>query len=158
MNPMTMPGPTQADGLRDFSVDMRPKKFQLDPDVFEAPPVIPGGTIRKISELYGPGSEVGTGSAAQSLDQVANAFRLLMPGPHGERFVARLLSDGGPDDPPPIDLTRQAVPVLMWLLEIYGLRPTSPSSASADGSTTGNTPNDGTGTTDGASPTESATT
>jgi hypothetical protein len=145
--------------VRDFSLPMEPKQFRVDPDTFDAPPIIPGGVLKQIATVSADLADTG-GDLDKTLQRVGDVFRMLMPGPHGERFAARLLSAGGPDDPPPIDLRQQVLPVLMWLLEEYGLRPTPPSSDSAVGSTDGTatTPNGGTGSTDGASPTETATT
>jgi hypothetical protein len=141
--------------MRDFSLPMEPKRFRLDPDVFEAPPMIPGGQLKRILAVYRGIKDLGDDIEA-ILASYADAFRLMMPGPQGERFAARLLTEGGPDDPPPISMNDQAVPVLLWLLEEYGMRPTQPSSASANGPTGGTGP--GNGSTDGASPTGSATT
>ena len=64
---------------------------------------------------------------------------------------------GGEDDPPPIDLMKQAIPAMYYLMECYGLRPTKPSSDSPAGSTDGqtSTPSAGISSTAGASPTES---
>jgi hypothetical protein len=147
--------------VRDFSLPMQPKPFRIDPDDFFAPPIMSAMTMRKVAELYGSVAE-GEGLAAvgPTLEKITECFRLMLPGPSGERFAARLNTPGGPDDPPPIDLMRQALPVLNWIMEEYGLRPTEPSSASSDGSTggTGTTQNGGTGSTAGASPTDSATT
>ncbi len=121
--------------------------------------------------------------AAQAIRVAGKAIGTLIPGPHGKRFIARLNSSAveDPDSPgsyvevdeagdivfeseggvavpkpglKPIDLMNQGIPVLFFLLEKYGLRPTVPSSPSPAGSTDGatSTPSAGTSSTDGASP------
>lgn len=143
--------------IQDFSLPMAPKRFRLDPDTFEAPAIMSAMTMRRIATLYsGMPALDGVQGIDTTLAQVTEMFGILLPGESGERFVARLNTAGGPDDPPPIDLSRQALPVMQWLMEQYGMRPTQPSSASSDGSTDGTptTPNDGTGSTAGATPTD----
>lgn len=140
---------------RDFSVPMDPKPFRIAPDDFEAPALLAPMMLRKLAGLHG---QLGDQADIEAtLNLVADMFALLLPGESGQRFKARLLTEGA--DPPPIDLTRQAMPVLYWLLEEYGIRPTEPSSPSPNGSTDGptDTPNDGTSSTDGASAETSTT-
>jgi hypothetical protein len=127
-------------------------------------------------------------SAATAIQLAGKAIGTLVPGPHGKRFVARLNSSAveNPDSPGnwvevdadgdivmvddergvypkpglrPIDLMRQGIPVLFYLLEQYGLRPTVPSSPLPAGSTDGatSTPSAGTSSTDGVSPADSDT-
>lgn len=154
---------------RDFSVSMDPKPFRIAPDDFEAPPILAPMALKKLARLH---SELGDlGDVGSDIDRtmtlVGSMFDILLPGPSGARFRARLFSEGraaDPDtgreeDPPPIDLMRQILPLLYWLLEEYGMRPTGPSSPSPNGSTDGQTDtlNDGTSSTDGASQEVSAT-
>jgi hypothetical protein len=139
---------------RDFTLPMEPKQFRIDADVFKAPAIISPVALKKLSALH---AELGDGVGAnidQSLNLIADMFAILLPGPSGERFKERLLSETEP-----IDLQRQALPALYWLLEEYGVRPTEPSSPSPNGSTDGqtDTPNGGTSSTDGASAETSAT-
>lgn len=128
-------------------------------------------------------------NSAKAVEVAGRAIGTLMPGPHGKRFVARLNSAAveDPDVPgswvevdsagditvvevaggearpkpglKPIDLLNQGIPVLFFLLESYGLRPTVPSSPSPAGSTDGttSTPSAGTSSTDGVSPEASTT-
>lgn len=147
---------------RDFSLPMEPKPFRLDPDDFTAPAILPPMVLKRLAGMHselGDVSTIGVDNLEQILTKVGDMFAMLLPGAPGERFRARLLTEGGAEDPPPIDLVRQALPVLYWLLEEYGMRPTGPSSPSPSGSTdaTTDTPNGGTSSTDGASPTTSIT-
>ncbi len=161
---MTTPDPDQ---IRDFTIPMVPKQFRVDDDVFKAPAIMSPIAMKKLAGLHAELGDVGSLSndVGRAIGITAELFTVLLPGPSGRRFKERLLSegreadpdDGRPDaDPPIIDLMQQAIPILYWLLEQYGLRPTEPSSPSPAGSTDGqtDTPNVGTSSTDGASPTE----
>ena len=169
---MTAPdaaGPPAEPEIKDFTIRRPPIRFKIDDDEFVAPPLIGGFMMRKLGAMH---AELGNATAVIGEDEAAverlmvvvgDMFQALIPGPGGRRFAARLLSDGNPGDPeadppvppspPVISLMDQAMPVLYWLLERYGLRPTVPSSPSPAGSTDGqtDTPSDGTSSTDGAS-------
>jgi hypothetical protein len=152
--------------IKDFTIRREPIRFRVDDDEFAAPPLIGGFMMRKLGALHAQ-----LGDAADDAERlmgiVADMFRALIPGPGGKRFAERLLSDGNPGDseasppippsPPVIGLMDQAIPIIYWLLERYGLRPTQPSSPSPTGSTDGQTDiqSDGTSSTAGASGTAS---
>ncbi len=157
--------------IRDFSLPMDPVRFRIDPDTFDAPAILSPVALKKAAGLH---AELGGADLTTDLDRtirlVADIFAVFLPGSAGDRFRARLLTEGrdaDPNaepprleaDPPPIDLTRQALPVLYWLLEQYGMRPTGPSSPSPNGSTDGqmDTLNGGTSSTAGVSPATSDT-
>ena len=161
---------TEAEEIKDFTIHRPPIKFRIDDDVFTAPPLIGGFMLRKLGGLH---AQLGDVTAQMAIDPdamqrvievMAESFKALMPGEHGKRFAARLLSDCDPGDPgadpprpaspPPIALIDQALPALYYLLECYGLRPTQPSSPSPTGSTDGtpDIPSVGTSSTAGASP------
>jgi hypothetical protein len=151
--------PVGENGVRDFTLRREPYRFRIDDDVFVAPPIMSPRNLTKLANLH---SQIGDTTDINSaegfgrvLGLVADMFRALLPGPSGERFVERLESDTEP-----IDLTGQALPIVFWLLEQYGLRPTVPSSVSSTGSTEDatDTPSDGDSSTDGAWPTETGTT
>lgn len=143
-----------TNGVRDFTIRRDPIQFRIDDDVFKAPPIISPVALVKLGKLHTDmGDEANiTRDVEATLQRVGDMFTILLPGPSGQRFKERLLSEDQP-----IDLQQQAIPALYWLLERYGLRPTQPSSPSPTGSTDGQTndPNDSTSSTDGASPTES---
>lgn len=137
------------DGVRDFTIKMEPHRFRIDADIFSAPPILSPVTLGKLAALHANMGEMGGVEGIEvTLAAVSSMFRLILPGPSGERFAERLMSV---DEP--IDLQRQALPALYYLLECYGLRPTQPSSPSLDGSTgeSTDTQSDGISSTDGAS-------
>lgn len=143
-------------GIRDFTIKREPIQFRIDDDVFKAPAIISPIALRKIAAMYAEMGDITSlgNDIEQTLNVVGQIFAILLPGASGARFKERLLSEEEP-----LDLNAQVIPALYWLLEQYGMRPTQPSSPSPDGSTDGqtNTPNDGTSSTDGPSPTESST-
>lgn len=144
--------------FKDFSLpeaEMQPKRFRVHPDTFTAPPILSGPTIAALAgfagQFAGLREEDGTTAfKAEDLpgliEKVADLFVQLLDEESGPRFKARLL---GKTDP--IDFMRQAVPIMLWLVEVYGLRPTQPSSGSATGPDDG-----GPGSTDGAPNAESS--
>jgi hypothetical protein len=146
---MTEPDP-DVNGVRDFTIKRDPHQFRIDDDVFKAPAIISPIALTKLSKLHGEMGDAAQISAniEATLQRVGDMFTILLPGPSGQRFKQRLLSEEEP-----IDLQQQALPALYWLLERYGMRPTQPSSPSPDGSTDGTTtnPTDNTSSTDGAS-------
>ena len=183
---MTYPTPDAAGSdTPDFTVNREPHCFTISPDRFCAPAIISSVTLRRLATLHaqmseddltsvadvsanGKGPKLDADKVGKQLNSLADMFRLLLPGRYGLRFAERLLSDGDPGDsqsdppreasPPVIDLTREAMPAMYWLMEKYGLRPTQPSSPSLDGSTDGttSTPSDGISSTAGVSPEVSA--
>lgn len=132
---------------------MEPIRFRLAPDEFAAPAVLSPIAIKRIAPtiadftaLTADGASVMANIEAL-LTSVSTVFRALLPGASGQRFVDRLNSEGRPQegepgdenyrpaDPAPIDLIGQAIPVMNFLFESYGLRPTVPSLPSPSGST-----------------------
>ena len=167
---MTAPNPVgdapavDADGVRDFTIRRAPIEFRVDDDVFKAPNVMAIPKLRQLAALHAEMGDTATLMATADgidkvLDLTSRMFGLMIGGADGRHFVERLNSAGDDDDPIPIDLTKQALPILFYVLEQRGMRPTEPSSASLPGSTDGqtDTPSDGTSSTDGASPEASDT-
>ncbi len=146
---MTAPDAAQPE-VKDFTKRRPPIVFRIEPDEFRAPSMLGGYTLQKIGALYTniASLELDVQTDPEAVERVVNviadAMRLLMPGPSGKRFAERLLSDGDPGDPeadpprvpapPPIDLMGEAMPAFFYLIEAYGLRPTLPPSALPAGS------------------------
>ena len=147
--------------IPDFTIHREPHRFKIDNDTFSAPALLSPVTLRKLAAQAASVGDVGKLTDAESvvkaMEALAEIMRALMPGSSGAVFAARLWSEGGEDDPPPIDLMKQAIPAMYYLMECYGLLPTKPSSDSPAGSTDGqtSTPSAGISSTAGASPTES---
>lgn len=145
---MTQPHPP-ASAVRDFTIPMEPVRFRVGPaddDVFSAPAIISPVVLKRFATKYVELQPL----LAQPMDNIeatlaglGEMLAILVPGAEGERLKQRLL-----DEEHPLDLQRQVLPIIYYLMESWGLRPTTPSSASPNGSPTrtGDTPS-----TDGAS-------
>ena len=157
---MTTPDAAETP-VPDFTIRRPPIQFTIDGDTFSAPNVLSPITLRKLAAQASSIGDLGNISDIESIvkaiDVLGEIMVALMPGASGQLFKRRLGSEGGDDEPAPIDLMGQAIPAFYFLLERYGLRPTVPSSPSPTGSTDGqtNTPSDGISSTAGASPTDS---
>lgn len=117
---MTQPTPP----VRDFTRKREQLTFRIDNDVFEATPAIPGDLLTEFATRY---SNIGDAPVREQLNVMKDALSLvLLPESHA-RFTKRLS-----DLENPIEL-EQTVDVVQWLMEVYGKRPTQPSSPSADG-------------------------
>jgi hypothetical protein len=148
----------------DFTIRRDPHVFTIDDDVFKAPSLLSSiGLTRVVDLLLELGDMGAIGSDVSKIKPavgaIGRAIKILMPGPSGRRFVDRLNSDPEQVDEetgeplvPPIDLMRQALPALLFLLECYGLRPTGPSSSSSGGLMDGNTQSDDASSAVGALP------
>ena len=157
---MTMP-PVDENGVRDFTVKRQLHRFRIDEDVFAAPAIISPTALRRLAALHSEMGDRMSGLASaeemtperfdEILKLIEDMFRILLPGQDGDRFAARMR-----DENAPLDLVGQLIPIIYWLLEQYGLRPTSPSSALSAGLTESGTDTQSAGesSTDGASPTE----
>lgn len=115
-----------------------PIEFKVGKDVFRAPAVVAPILLGRITAAAQGFSEP-DGDMGKKLEYAAEIFDQLLTPETAPRFRERLLSATEP-----IDLNRQAVPILYWLMEVYGMRPTQPSLSSMDGVSDG-----GPGSTDG---------
>lgn len=160
---------TEPTPIRDFTLPMEPIRFRVDEDEFAAPAFLSPVVLKRFAAKFGevqPLLADPMGNIDAAMAGFADLFTTLIPGESGRRLKERLLSEGrdaDPDadpprleaDPAPIDLIRQGLPILFYLMERWGLRPTSLSSSSPDGSPT---PSEDTSSTVGASPGASAST
>ena len=129
--------------IKDFSLPMAPKRFRIDADIFSAPAIISPVTLQRVARMHNE-METLRAKAENSEEQItlslqimAEIFEVLMPGDSGARMRARIFADGSDEGTPAVDLNRQVVPALMWLMEEYGLRPIQQSSSLPAGSMTG---------------------
>lgn len=127
--------------IKDFTLKQKRIKFKIDNDIFEATRVVGLPLMQdlvKVTRGMGKMSDSGDFSAIPAIFN-----ELLLPA-SAQRFSERLQAKG--DDA--IDVRQQLLPVLQYLLEKFGLRPTQLSSESSPGSP-GET--DGITSTDGSS-------
>lgn len=142
---------TEPTPIRDFTLPMEPIRFRVDQDEFAAPAFLSPVTLKRFATRFAEVQPLLANPMADidaAMNGFADLFVTLIPGESGQRLHDRLLSEDHP-----IDLTRQALPILFFLMESWGLRPTQSSSSSPDGPPT---PSEDTSSTAGASLAESA--
>lgn len=135
------PPPGDDVEIKDFTLKEKRIKFKIDADVFEASRVMGIPMMQdlvKLTKNLGDMSESGDYSAIPAIFN-----ELLLPA-SAQRFTERLNAKG--DDA--IDVKQQLLPILYYILEKFGLRPTQLSSESSTGSPA---ETDGTPSTDGSS-------
>jgi len=121
--------------FRDFSLsadDARPKRFQIDADVFFLPAVIAPVVLGELMESAKGLGGFKLGEKAEveaALERIAALTDLLLTPETAPRFRERLFSRTEP-----LDLVRQVLPVVRWMVEVYTVRPTEASSDSTNGS------------------------
>lgn len=124
---------------RDFSRARNRITFNIDGDEFEAASALPAELLL---EFVGRFESAGDGSrAVDNLSALMDSLRIALLPESFERFTARTRSRTEP-----IDL-EQVSDIVLWLLEVYGMRPTRRPSSSADGSPTPGTGTSSTGST-----------
>jgi hypothetical protein len=166
MQTMTSPAASPA---RDFSKPIEPITFTCDGVTYRAPRVLNPVNLKRVVAAISQVDLTNEASLLANFDQVApilaEVLKALIPGQGGEHLATRLLAqslgfdemEADPDAVRPLDLLGQALPIMVYVIEELGLRPTTPPSPLSDGSMAGttDTPSDGTSSTAGASPTES---
>jgi len=127
--------------IRDFTIKQKVIPFTIDDDRFEATAIL---GLPLMQELVRVSRDLGDMMKKQDFSALSDIFAQLLTPESAPRFIERLNS-AGPDG---LDVKRQVMPILFFLMEEYGLRPTQPSSDSLTGSPSGT---DGTPSTDGSS-------
>lgn len=112
--------------FKDFSRKPRTVNFTLDGgEVFHCAPAIPIDTMQEVIDKFGGIT------SANAKEAVREFLRLVLLDESFERIQKRFT-----DKTNPLDII-QAKDILMWLLEVYGLRPSESSPDSSTGSPTG---------------------
>lgn len=110
---------------KDFTKPKKRVEFRIDEDLFEAPRVLP---IPVMQELASTADRLkGNLSNAEQLQMVISIFDTILPDAAAARLRERISSKEEP-----VDL-EQIMDIMLWLLEVYGLRPTQPSADSSAG-------------------------
>ncbi|HEX9248495.1 MAG TPA: hypothetical protein VF856_03300 [Gemmatimonadaceae bacterium] len=125
--------PSDAD-VKDFTEAVH-VKFRIDDDIFYGVTGIPAMDLMHFGAMFEGLTERGI---MQSPNALSDLFNLILRKESADLFIARMA-----DKDKPITLG-QAMKVLPWLMEEYGMRPTQPSSSSSGGS---ENPDDGTSST-----------
>lgn len=133
--PFTAPRDADTVEIRDFTIRQKKVKFRIDDDVFEAYAIL---GLPLLQELVATSKKLGAMIEDQNYGAFFEIFDKILYPDSAKRFRERAESIG--DDA--IDVKRQLLPVLYFLLEEYGVRPTQPSLSSSSGS-----PSENSGTT-----------
>lgn len=116
----------------DFSRPPEPKRFRINDDIFEAAPELPLGTMEIAANI----------SAARIKDEGVEPILEFFDAILFDQSAARL-RERAKSKTEPIGLAH-LMPIINWLLEAYGLRPTQPSeNSSGSPSETGTSLTDG---------------
>lgn len=133
---------------RSFTVDREPVEVEMGGDWFSAPPVIPPAVLgdmldagERIAEIQNTQGLSQKDQLAQMMKILDEVFGLVLVSDSATHFHERLYSRTDP-----LDLTREVMPALEWLVEEFTDRPTEPSPPSSTGRSDG-----GTSSTPGAS-------
>lgn len=124
--------------FKDFSRPVRKIHFRVGQEEYDAIPAIPLGMVMELGGLVKNFGSVAAGEFDTKMDALYTFFDGLLQDDGGTRFRKQAQSKVDPLDP------KQVIDVMHWLLEVYGLRPTEPSSDSSSGlSATGSSSTDG---------------
>lgn len=112
--------------FRDFSSSAKPVHFKIDADTFEAPAVLPVPVMQELVSVAEKLKNIGEDPRA--LDAIHEVFDTILTEASAKRLRERISSKEEP-----VGIT-QLIDIMLWLLEVYGLRPTEPSADSSTGS------------------------
>lgn len=130
---------------RSFTVDREPIELEFDDDVCTAPPTIPSAVLGELLDAGERVADIQTNKSLSQKDTIAQVLKVLdevfglvlTPG-SAKVFHDRLYSRDKP-----LDLMRQVMPALEFLIEEYTDRPleaSPPSTTGPDGGSTSSTP------------------
>lgn len=115
--------------FRDFSGSPKHPVMRVDPDEFRCYPEIPLDTMMEIASMSQSG-----GTNMEKFKSWLLIFAGVIIAEDYDRFIARTKKGTiEHPNPSPIGL-RHIRDMIPWIMEVYGLRPTQESSASAGGS------------------------
>lgn len=135
-----MPDENGVVQFKDFTSHITSVRFKVGENLFDALPVIPLATAEELSKL---GEDIKQGSTTERINKISTLFSALLTEESAARFQVMAQDPKGPLG------IKQVQEIIMWLLEVHGLRPTQALSESSSGSDETSTPS-----TDGAPETE----
>lgn len=134
--------------IRDFTIKQKKIQFRIDEDVFHAYAIL---GLPLLQELVQVSKSIGKMIDDQRYEGIFDVFDKMLYPASAERFRERAGAIG--DDA--LDVRKQLMPILHFLLEEYGVRPTQPSSDSSGSLPSGTS---GTSSTAGSSLVDSGST
>jgi hypothetical protein len=112
--------------IKDFTIKQKQIKFKIDNDIFAAHAILGLPLMQDMVKL---GKSIGNLEGDEKFDGIFEIFDKLLTPDSSARFKQRAQSIGEDG----IDVKRQLIPILYFLLETYGVRPTQQSSDSSTG-------------------------
>lgn len=113
--------------IKDFTLKVKRFGFKVDNDTFIAHAALGLPAMQELSKVT---KNLGEAVTSGDYTPITDVFTELLEEASARRFTARVVSKGAEA----IDVKKQLLPILYWLLEKYGLRPTQLSSESSTGS------------------------
>ena len=113
--------------IKDFTLKVKKFGFRIDRDVFVAHAAL---GLPAMQDLVRVSRGLGEALRGGEYSQIAEVFQELLDEASAARFTERIKARGADT----IDVKRQLMPVIYWLMEKHGLRPTQLSSDSSAGS------------------------
>jgi hypothetical protein len=115
--------------FKDFTKAKKRVEFKIDDDTFVAPKVLPIPVMQELAQAAD--ALKANESTSDALNKIINVFDIILLTDSATKMRERVASK---DEP--VDLG-QLSDILLWLLEVYGLRPTQQSSSLSAGSPDG---------------------
>jgi hypothetical protein len=113
--------------IRDFTLKKKRIRFKIDKDLFEGYAIL---GLPLMQDLIKSAKSIKTAVTDEKFDSVFEIFDKLLYPESAKRLRERSVALG--DDA--LDVKQQVIPIMYFLLEEHGLRPTQPSSDSSTGS------------------------
>lgn len=113
--------------IKDFTITQKTVSFKIDDDIFEAIAVLGLTQMQDVIVTAGSINEL---THAGDTDAILRVFDSILTEGSAKRFRERAMSKDHNDA---LDVRRQLIPILQYLLEEYGVRPTQPSLDSSSG-------------------------
>lgn len=111
--------------MRDFTREPKVIEFKIDDDIFRCHPRLPAKVLMDFAVKADAMGENPTGE--QGIQAMLDVLRVTLLDDHFKIFEHRM---GDPDNAIELSQISEIVP---WIMEEYGLRPTTPSDDSSDG-------------------------
>lgn len=118
--------PDDSVQIRDFTIKQKLTQFRIDDDVFSAYRVV---SLPLMQSLVRVSSNISRLLKEEKYEVIFELFDAILEPDSAKRFRERALSIG--DDA--ISINEQVLPILHYLMEEFGLRPTRSSLASSSG-------------------------
>lgn len=113
--------------IKDFTLKVKRFGFKVDNDTFVAHAALGLPAMQELSKVT---KNLGEAVRSGDYTPITDVFGQLLEDASARRFTQRVVAKGTDT----IDVKKQLLPILYWLLEKYGLRPTQLSSESSTGS------------------------